>query len=271
MTKFGELLRHWRKSRHCSQLDLGLAADVSAKHISFLETGRSQPSREMVIALAVTLDIPLNERNVLLYSAGFSEEYSRMPLDEPEMLAVRKALDYMLFNHEPYPAAVLDWEWNMVMANRAHQGLVHQMAAQQSQFPRTHNVMQLLFDPNGLRPFVENWEDIACLLLQRLQRERMVFQDRSSTLLELLLDYPGIPPNWRQFDCTKPAHPMIEVVMVLNGQRLRLFSSLASFGTPIDVTAQELIVEQYFPADESTRKFFDSRHQLTGNRVVNSP
>ena len=265
MSDFGALLKYWRKTRRLSQLELGLTASISSKHISFLETGRAQPSREMVILLSNALDIPLNDRNVLLSLAGFSKAYSRMHIEQPDMEAVRNALTIMLNNHAPYPALVLDWDWNIVMANEPQMRLAQYIARQQPHFPQTKNILELLFDPNGFRPFVENWEEIAFVLIQRIQRERMIHEDRRSNLLERLMKYPDIPSNWDAHDHNGHSAPMVHVVLALGDLRLKLFSTLASFGTAIDVTMQELIIEQYFPVDGATKSFFESKGVKSSN------
>ena len=258
MSHFGELIKGWRKSRGLSQMDLGFDANISSKHISFLETGRSQPSREMIIKLSNSLDIPLSERNVLLSAAGFSEAYSRMDIHQPEMKAVCDALSVMLTNHEPYPAVVFDWNWNIVMANGAQQKMTHTLKSLQPDFPDTCNILEMLFDPNGYRPFIENWEQVVCVVLQRLHKEKIMFQDRHSDLLERLMQYPGVPDSWQSLDTAVTSQPMIDVTVKIGDLRLKLFSTLASFGTAIDITMQELTIEQYFPADEVTKQYFES-------------
>ena len=257
MGNFGASLRQWRKSRGLSQLQLGLSADVSSRHISFLEGGRSQPSRQMIIQISNALNIPLSDRNTLLSLAGFAEAYSRMQLEQPEMKAVKDALAIMLNNHAPYPAQVLDWNWNIVMANEPQQKLIQGLASEQPDFPETNNLLELLFDPNALRPYVENWEEVAFTLIQRIHRERALYQDRRSDLIEKLMQYPGVPTSWAVHHHASTSAPMIQLVLNLGTQRLKLFSSLATFGTAIDVTMQELTIEQYFPGDEATRLFFE--------------
>lgn len=256
MNEFGVSIRRWRKSRGLSQLELGFQANISSKHISFLETGRSNPSREMVIQLSNALDIPLSDRNVLLTTAGFAEAYSRMDINQPEMNSVRDALSIMLKSHEPFPALVLDWDWNTVMVNDAHCRLVESLVPDPGRLPQTRNIMELLFDPNGFRPYIENWEEVAYLLIQRLQRERMLYQDRQSNLLDRLKQYPGVPTHWHEQSNHKASEPMVYVILKSGDTRLKLFSTLASFGTAIDVTMQELIIEQYFPVDSHTSDFF---------------
>jgi len=257
MKECGDLIKFWRKNRGLSQLDLSLVANVSSKHISFLETGRAKPSREMLILLSNAMDIPLSERNVLLSLSGYADAYSRMNIEQPEMQSVHHALRMMLDNHEPYPAVVLDWDWNIVMSNQSHQQIMDLVVKAQPDFPDSINILELLFDPNGVRPFVENWDEVAYILIQRIQRERMSHRDRHSTLLDRLMAYPDVPSSWKTHNFNKNPQPMIHLVLSLGDIHLKLFSTLASFGTAIDVTMQELIIEQYFPVDKETRVFFE--------------
>lgn len=257
MSSFGEAVKQWRKVRGYSQLELGLVADISSRHISFLETGRSKPSREMIIQLSNALDIPLSERNLLFSMAGFAEAYSRMDINEPEMKPVLDALTVMLNNHDPYPAVVLDWEWNIVMANETQQKLSDLVATLQPNFPQSCNLLEVLFDPNGYRPFVENWNEVSQVVIQRIKREQMLHQDRHSSLLERIAEYSGGPADKVEGADQQQTLPMVNIVLNVDGMRLKLFSTLASFGTAIDVTMQELVIEQYFPADDSTKRFFE--------------
>jgi len=266
MNHFGELIKGWRKNRGLSQMDLGFEADISSKHISFLETGRSQPSREMIIRLSNSLDIPLSERNVLFSAAGFAEAYSRMDIEQPQMAPVRQALEIMLLNHEPYPAVVFDWNWNIVMMNQANQMLNSFIQPLQPDFPVTSNILEMLFDPNGYRPFVENWQEVACVILQRLHREKVMYQDRHSDLLERLMAYPDVPNRWQNSSNGQASQPMVDVVLNIQGQRLSFFSTLASFGTPIDITMQELTIESYFPSDQATKQFFEDLPNMLANQ-----
>jgi len=259
MSEFGLSIKRWRKNRGFSQLELSLQANISSKHISFLENGRSKPSREMVIQLANALEIPLGERNILLSLSGFAEAYSRMKIEQAEMESVRYALGLMLNNHAPYPAVVLDWDWNIIMANAPQQKLTDLLIQYQPNFPKTNNVMELLFDPNGYRPFIKNWQEIACLLLQRLQLERRMHQDRRSDLIDKLLAYPDVPTSWKYTPVVTNSAPMIHLELVIGELKLKMFSTLASFGTAIDITMQELTIEQYFAVDEITKDFFENQ------------
>jgi transcriptional regulator with XRE-family HTH domain len=258
MSEFGQLIRDWRKSRGFSQMELGLQANISSKHISFLETGRAEPSREMIVKLSMSLDIPLSERNVLMTAAGFTEAYTRRDIEQPEMQPVRDALNILLSNHEPYPAVVFDWNWNILMANRSQQYLSQTLVSLQPNFPQTGNILEMLCDPNGFKPFIENWHQIIPVILQRLHKEKIFFQDRRSELIERLMQYPEVADCWRMLDTRQTAQPMVDVCIKVGDLRLKLFSTLASFGTAIDVTMQELTIEQYFPSDKVTKDFFQN-------------
>ncbi|WP_168204086.1 helix-turn-helix domain-containing protein [Aliikangiella coralliicola] len=256
MSHFGELIKDWRKNRGFSQMELAFESNISSKHISFLETGRSQPSREMIIRLSNSLNIPLNERNILFSAAGFAEAYQRSDINQPEMKAVRDALSIMLNNHLPYPAVVFDWDWNIMMENQSYQQITQFLREQQPDFPDTTNILEILFDYNGARPFIENWDEVASFILQRLHREKIMFQDRRSDRLEKLLEYPDIPKSWQTISFVEQSRPMVNVIINLGQLKLNLFSTLATFGTAIDITMEELMIEQYFPLDEVTKNFF---------------
>jgi transcriptional regulator with XRE-family HTH domain len=260
MNLFGESLKQWRKKRSLSQLDLSLSADISSKHISFLENGKSQPSREMVLHLAQVLDVPLAERNILLNHSGFAEAYSRQSLDSDQMKPVHHALSLLLSNHNPYPAMVLDWDWNIIMVNDT-QRKISALAQQDHAFPATTNLMELLFHPEGYRPFITNWEEVAFHMLLRLKQERAVFQDRNSDLLQRLLAFPGVPQAWHLATPTANPAPILTIDMELGDIELSLFSTLATFGTPIDITLQELTIEQYFPSNEASQRFLEALAQ----------
>ncbi len=255
---FGQQLRFWRKSKGFSQLDLAMNADVSSKHISFLETGRNQPSREMVLLLSSTLELPLRNRNDLLLSAGFSENYSRTPIHKKEMESIRKILEMMLSKHDPYPAIVLDWDWNVLMGNCGYNKMMESVKSLQADFSTSSNIVELIFDPKGLKPFINNWEEVASTAIQRLHREQMENKNRHEDLLKRLLSYPDTPSHWRNLNFKESTEPMIYVEFKIEDISLKLLTTLSSFGTHIDVTAEEIVIEQYFPADETTKQFFES-------------
>ncbi|HXG65263.1 MAG TPA: helix-turn-helix transcriptional regulator [Blastocatellia bacterium] len=261
INSFGELLRRWREARRMSQLELGLEAGVSARHISFIETGRARPSREMVIMLSGVLDVPLRERNVLLQAAGFAPVYRETSLDAPQMAQVRQALELILRQQEPFGALVFDRRWEVIMANAAYVRMAclllgaggaalapYTVAAQ----PRL-NLMKLLFDPNGWRPHIVNWEVVAASVVARLHRE--VLRDRdpaTGKLLETILAYPGVPARWRKPDYDAPQDLVIPVEIRVADQTMRLFSTITALGSPQDITLQELHIEALHPADEAT-------------------
>lgn len=255
----GTLLAEYRKTRRLSQLELGLRADVSARHVSFMETGRARPSREMLLRLAEALDLPHRDANILLAAGGYTPVYSQANLDAPEMRPVREALEIMLHNQEPFPATVVDGCFNVLMANRVQLGLFAMLFPDgpPSRGPPSGrlNVLELLFDPSGFRPLVANWNAVAGWMLRRLRRELAAFpQPALQALYERLLDMEP-PADWEQ-PTGEPEGPMLTVDLVLQGQSLRMFSTLSRFGTALDVGAEELLVESYFPADEATRVFF---------------
>jgi transcriptional regulator with XRE-family HTH domain len=250
---FGRLLRQWRERRRLSQLDLACTADVSSRHVSFLETGRAQPSREMVLLLARVLDVPLRDRNHLLTAAGFAAIYRETGLDAPAMTQIRRALDFILRQQEPYPAIVLDRHWNVLQANAATGRLVTSFVDPATDLGPP-NAMRLMFHPQGFRPHIVNWEAMAASLIQWLHRDVVsgLADDETRRLLEELLSYPGVPRHWRALDLDVSAAPFLAVEFRKGDLELRYFSTLTSLGTPHDITLQELRIESFFPADEVT-------------------
>ena len=257
-TQFGTLLRHWRQARRYSQLDLALQADISSKHVSFLETGRNQPSREMILRLTQVMDVPLRDRNLLLNSAGFAPVYEESGIDSPIVGQAKEALRRILGKQEPYPAIVLDAEWNLIQQNRGASALGQFLipGAPDSGF----NVLELLFSPQGLQPFVVNWEQLSSVLLMRLLRESTLpGRARSSRdLLERLEAMPATPRNWKELAASYPDGPTVDLILSRNGNRYAFFTTVTTFGTPQDVTLQELRIESYFPSDDSTRQLCES-------------
>jgi transcriptional regulator with XRE-family HTH domain len=254
----GLLLRQWRAARRTSQLDLALEAGISARHLSYVETGRAQPSREMVLRLAEALQVPLRERNTLLLAAGYAPLYSETSLNIPEMAEARRAVEIILAQQEPYPAIVLDRHWNILSSNAATKRFL-------SLFPECVlseplNGPRLIFHPQGLRQFVENWDDVAWRMIQRVHREAVSNPTDLATraLLDELLNYPGVPSQWRMPDLDRAPGPLLTVNYRLNNHTLSFFSTITTFGTPQDITLQELRIECFFPSDESTREVFIS-------------
>jgi transcriptional regulator with XRE-family HTH domain len=240
-----------------SQLDLALEAGVSSRHLSFVETGRAQPSREMVLLLTHVLDVPLRDRNALLTAAGYAPLYRETGLDVPAMAQVRRALDFILRQQEPYPALVLDRHWNVLKVNegsaRVQAYFLDPIAVAELGPP---NAMRLMFHPQAFRPYIVNWETTAASLIQWLHRDTVNgFADAETRgLLEELLSYPDVPRHWRTLDLDAPTAPFLPIQFRKANLDLRFFTTLTSLGTPQDITLQELRIESFFPADEATEE-----------------
>lgn len=248
---FGHHLRAWRQRRHLSQLDLAQEAAVSTRHLSFVETGRAEPSREMVLRLAERLDIPLRERNTLLVAAGYAPMYRERPLDDPALASARAAVDLVLQGHEPYPALALDRYYNVVAANRAVAMFLQGMPDDLLQPPL--NVLRLSLDLRGMAPRIENIVQWRKHLFERLRQQIATTADaKLAALLDALKAYP-LPPHAsdRQLDGEH-----LGVVMPLRIRSpagvLGFISTMTIFGTAHDVTLQELMIESFFPADPFT-------------------
>ncbi len=242
----GQQLRQWREHRRLSQLDLALQAEVSTRHLSFLETGRASPSREMVLRLAEHLGVPLRERNALLLSAGFAPAYSESNVEAPHMSAVRDALRQVLSGHEPYPAVVVDRHWNLVDANSSVL-FMQQIPADLRQPPV--NVLRASLHPRGMATQIVNLAEWRGHLLHRLRREVDLTADPElAALLKELRDYPG-----GEAPLTIGRQAVVAPLRLRHADgELSFFSIVASFGTPIDITVDELAIESFFPADTHT-------------------
>lgn len=256
---FGQLLKHWRAQRSFSQLDLSMASDVSQRHISFIESGRSRPSRDMVIKLAAVLDIPLRQQNKMLTTAGFAPIYSEFDLSAPEIAPIRRALEFTLKQQEPYPALVMDRYWNQMKTNQGANTLLSWLLAGQT-LPETigPNLMKLMLHPNGAKAHVENWDIVAPHLIHRVHREALAAgQDEKSQLLfDELLTYPGIKALWQAPMAENWQQPFLTANFKKGEQQFRFFTTLTTLGTPQDITLQELRLECMFPADEQTEQQF---------------
>jgi transcriptional regulator with XRE-family HTH domain len=249
----GELLRAWRERRRMSQLALALAADVSSRHVSFIETGRSRPSREMVLRLAERLDVPLRERNRLLLAAGFAPAYPERDLDDPELARMRHAVDLVLTGHEPYPALAFDRHWNLVTSNRAVAPLLAGVAPDLLTPPV--NVLRLSLDPTGLAPRIVNLPEWREHLLERLRRQADTTADPA--LDALLTELRSLPEP----AAAKPTPPdqsfaagglVVPLRLRTADGVLSLLSTTTVFGAPLDVTLSELAIEAFYPADAAT-------------------
>jgi transcriptional regulator with XRE-family HTH domain len=242
-----------------SQLTLATEARVTPRHVSFVESGRSRPSRDMGLTLAGTLDVPLRDRNQLLLAAGYAPLYRETDLDEAAMAPVRAAVSRMLAHHEPFPAVVLDRHWNITQANASATAMFAYLLGGPGPGPgpgdKVSNVVRLMF--TALRPRVSNWDEIAPALLQRVHREAVggVPDDATRALLDEVLNLPDIPDRWRTPDLDAPLVPVVPVHFDRDGVRVRYFSMVTTVGTPQDIAAQEIRLESFFPADAATEAY----------------
>lgn len=243
--RLGELMRFWRDQRGMSQLDLGLEIKGSQRHISFVESGRSVPSRKLLISIAEALNIPLRDRNPLLLAAGYAPIYREPALNDAPMEILNSAMETMLRNHEPHPAFLLDRYWNVLRTNAAAPTFFGKFIDLES-WPVPRNLLELMFDPNGLRPFVENWNEFAAGLLQRVRREAVgqVYDARLTDLLHKLRSYPGASDL---APLVPSESPIVPVIFRKGKMRVSYFSLITTVGTPQSVTAEELRLDCLFP------------------------
>lgn len=254
---FPSLLRTWRRKRRLSQLDLALTSGVSQRHVSFLESGRAQPSRAMILQLSETLEVPLRERNDWLVAAGFAPVFRARPLDDPQMQQVMAAVRMMLANHEPFPAVAIDRAWNIGLANGPFEWLAAQLGA--DLWARIggdrRNLVRLLFHPLGIRPAVVNWAHIAPLMWYRARREAEALGgDEMQRLVDELQPFQDAATLWAPDDAALV--PVLPLVLAVGPTQISMFTVIATFGTAQDVTADELRIESFFPADAATEAFF---------------
>ena len=251
---FPALLRHWRTRRGLSQLDLALAADVSARHVSFLENGRAQPSREMVLRLASTLDVPLREQNSMLLEAGFSAEFTEPSLESGLSPAIDAALGRMLEQQEPFPLVVMDRCYNALRTNGAALSLLSRFVLDPSRMGAPPNLLRTLFDPQLARPFVVDWERVARALLSRAHREALAHPGDANlaALVRSLFEYPDVPESFRQPDFSSPSEPTLAFRVRRDDLELAFLTTVTVFNAPQNVTLDELRIESYFPLDAAT-------------------
>ncbi|MGP3949460.1 helix-turn-helix domain-containing protein [Streptomyces sp. 7N604] len=266
LPRIGVLLREWRQRRRFSQLDLALRAETSTRHLSCVETGRAQPSRAMVLRLAEHLDVPLRERNSLLLAAGYAPAYRESSLDGEDMLAVRSALDLLLAGHEPYPAVVVDRWWNVVTVNRAMSVLLDSTPPGLLEPGRQQppNVMRLVLHPEGLGSRCINFAEVRAHALDRLLHQvnatgdaelRALYEEVSA--YELPAGVEAAPEQGR-----RPPHVVVPLQLRTPHGDLSMFSTIATFGAPADVTLSELAIESFFPFDAFTERVL---RELAGN------
>jgi transcriptional regulator with XRE-family HTH domain len=254
-SRFGARLSEWRSRRRVSQLSLAVEAGVSQRHLSFVESGRAQPSREMVLRLCGALEIPLRHRNEMFVLAGYAPYYPHLSLDDTEMRGIRDALQRVIEYHEPYPAFVLDREWRVVLSNRGAKALVSACldarTLESLSGGGSLNFMRMVFEPTMMRPRIRNWEKVAPLLVARLLREAQCDPfSPSSVLLQELSPDTALSRN-HEVDGL-PLSPTIAVELDVNGSTVKLFNTITTFGTPQDVGLQELRIEMSYPLDSQS-------------------
>jgi transcriptional regulator with XRE-family HTH domain len=255
----GRLLKEWRGRRGFSQLDLALAARTTQRHLSFIESGRAAPSREMVLRLAATMDVPLRQQNALLLAAGYAPAWRERPLSEPGLAMISRALDHILTQHEPFPAFVVDRRWNLLRANRGALRLTEFLLGSAPADPAAEpvNLAIALMSKDSLRPFIVNWPEVALYFLRGVQAD--AHADGAPETLDLLTRLLGMPDvlsvseRW-PIDEGQP--PVLPIYFRRNDTSLRLFTTIATLGTPRDVTLQEIRIECFFAVDDATEAVF---------------
>jgi transcriptional regulator with XRE-family HTH domain len=252
----GNQLREWRQRRRLSQMELALEADVSTRHVSFVETGRSKPSRDLIARLSERLDIPLRERNLLMVAAGYAPVYPERPVDDPELKSAREAVETLLTAHEPFPAVAVDRHWNLVRFNKTVPYLLRDVASHLTAAPV--NVLRLSLHPDGLAPRILNLAQWRDHLLSRLRRQIDVSGD--AKLVELLAELEAYPAPETSAGLP-PSSVLVPMRLRMGSVDLDLISTTTIFGTPVDVTLSELAIELFYPANPATTRVF---HDLAG-------
>jgi transcriptional regulator with XRE-family HTH domain len=260
---FGPMLRTWRRRRGASQLALALQSGVSQRHVSFLESGRARPSREMVVQLSTALDVPLRQRNAMLLAAGFAPAYRETNLAAPELLPVRKAIDHMLRQQEPYPAVVIDRLWNLIQANEAATAFTVFLFEGPPPAPppgKPPNLLRWLLDPKALRAKISNWEEVARYLVSTTYAEILADggEPKALAFIEEIMAYPDVPASFRKLRFEERPAPVLTVDYLVGGKALSVFTTIATLGTPQDITLQEVRIECIFPADDRSDALFKS-------------
>ena len=260
---FGPMLRTWRRRRGASQLALALQSGVSQRHVSFLESGRAKPSREMVVQLSTALDVPLRQRNAMLLAAGFAPVYRESNLAAPELTPVRQAIDRMLKQQEPYPAYVIDRLWNVLDANAAAVAFSTFLNEGQPPPPppgKQSNILRSLLDPKGLRPKIANWEEVTRYLVSTTYAEILAAggEPKALAFIEEIMAYPDVPASFRKLRFEERPTPVLTVDYLVGGKKLSVFTTIATLGTPQDITLQEVRIECFFPADDRSDALFKS-------------
>jgi transcriptional regulator with XRE-family HTH domain len=260
---FGPMLRAWRRRRGASQLALALQSGVSQRHVSFLESGRARPSREMVVQLTSALDVPLRQRNAMLLAAGFAPVYRESNLAAPELAPVRQAIDRILKQQEPYPAIVVDRLFNFIQGNDAANAFtlfLFEGPPPASPSGKPPNILRWLLDPKALRPKLANWEEVARHLVSTTYAEILADggEPKALAFIEEVMAFPDVPESFRRLRFEERPLPVLTLDYIVNGRSLSVFTTIATLGTPQDVTLQEVRIECFFPADERSDALFKS-------------
>jgi len=268
---FAEMLRAWRGRRGLSQLALATDCEISQRHLSFLELERAQPSRDMVDRLASALDIPLRQHNAMLLAAGFAPQWPERDLAAPDLAGVASALDYMLAQQEPFPAVVVDRHWNLLRSNGGAVRLVEFLVGPLAPGAPI-NLADALVAPNVLRPYLTNWSDVVRHFMRSIEADAAADgPGESAALLERLSRYPGVSEALRASPGDTRASPVLAMRFRKHDVLLQLFTTIATLGTPQDVTLQELRVECFFPMEEATDKLLRSWESATPRARERSP
>ena len=256
--QFGQLLRDWRNVKGYSQLSLSLAADISSKHLSFLETGRSQPSREMVLLLSQILELNLDASNVLLESAGFKPRYQKSDLNSESMTQVRMALDLMIKQQNPFPTTVMDRFGNILMLNESALMMLGHWLTPEEILNFT-NVYHLYISKEGLQPYINDWDMLVPRFLLHLQHEVLSGgDDDGERIWQEIMAYDHLPEDWKMRAVAEVANPIVDVTIQLQDKPLQFFTTLTTFGSPQDITLQHIRIESFFPANDVTRQWLET-------------
>jgi len=263
MTKeFASRLRAWRQKRGLSQMELAIEAEVSQRHVSFLELGRTAPSRRMVLHLCAALDVPLREQNAMLLAAGFAPVWRQSALGTQDMAMIDRALDFMLGQHEPFPAFVLDRQWNLLRANRGGERFAGFLLGLPTFVPdpaAPANLADAFLAPEPMRPLFTNWDEVVSYFLRTVRADALADgTDETRNLLQRLLAYPDVPEIFETAQAEIGPDPVLAMNIEKGDVAMRLFTTLATLGTPLNVTAQEIRIECFFPADEASAALFRS-------------
>jgi transcriptional regulator with XRE-family HTH domain len=263
----GEIVRQWRKARRISQMELAFEARVSTRHLSFVETGRATPSQDLLLRLADALQLPLRHTNNLLLAGGYAPQYSDWSLEEDHSGVIREALERMLAQHAPFPAVVTNQSYDVVMVNAGFRRLAQWLNPAVDLLAKYPNVFRLIFAAEGARDAIVNWQEFAPLMLKRLYDESVLYHNKR--LAQLHTECTAIYSAGHDTDATTPTAPepqlpIATLTLYRNATELSFFSTVTAFGTPIDVTLQELRIENLFPADDATRDFFLNNDHASG-------